>query len=123
MTNATSDIRRILRETCADISDHDRTILQHIQSCTSERIVSTQYDPFFAYGGEDLERWSVEYAGGTSAKLIAYQWGNTDGYGIALAEWDGFCAACGHDWLADCHGNCTCLSCNALAQKPPAWWL
>lgn len=29
--------------------------------------------------------------------------------------WDGICVVCGHDWRR-CHGECTCLSCNAERQ-------
>jgi len=31
--------------------------------------------------------------------------------------WDGICKTCGHDYINDCRGNCTCLSCNAQRQK------
>ena len=37
-------------------------------------------------------------------------------YHCALRQWDGYCAVCDHDWLLDCHGDCTCLSCNAERQ-------
>ena len=30
--------------------------------------------------------------------------------------WDGICVTCQHDWVNDCHGDCTCLSCNAERQ-------
>jgi hypothetical protein len=28
----------------------------------------------------------------------------------------GICRVCGHDYIGDCRGNCTCLSCNAQRQ-------
>ena len=31
--------------------------------------------------------------------------------------WAGVCESCGHDYFHDCHGNCTCLSCNAQRQS------
>lgn len=31
--------------------------------------------------------------------------------------WDGICAVCGHDWVNACHGDCTCLGCNAERQE------
>ena len=31
--------------------------------------------------------------------------------------WDGICKTCGHDYINDCRGNCTCLSCNAQRQQ------
>lgn len=31
-------------------------------------------------------------------------------------EWDGVCKRCGHDFFNDCHGDCTCLSCNGQRQ-------
>lgn len=30
--------------------------------------------------------------------------------------WDGICTSCGHDYINNCRGNCTCLSCNAQRQ-------
>jgi hypothetical protein len=30
--------------------------------------------------------------------------------------WDGICKRCGHDYVNGCHGDCTCLSCNAQRQ-------
>jgi len=35
-------------------------------------------------------------------------------------EWDGICVTCGHDYRNGCHGNCTCLSCNAERQHDNA---
>ena len=37
-------------------------------------------------------------------------------YGEARPQWDGTCATCGHDYIHNCHGDCTCLSCNAQRQ-------
>jgi len=31
-------------------------------------------------------------------------------------KWDGICKRCGHDYINDCRGNCTCLSCNGQRQ-------
>ena len=30
--------------------------------------------------------------------------------------WDGICCVCGHDYISQCQGNCTCLACNAQRQ-------
>ena len=30
--------------------------------------------------------------------------------------WDGICVVCGHDYINDCRGDCTCLSCNGQRQ-------
>ena len=34
----------------------------------------------------------------------------------ASRQWDGICLTCGHDYINNCHGDCTCLSCNAQRQ-------
>ena len=34
-----------------------------------------------------------------------------------LNGWDGVCKVCGHNWKGKCHGDCTCLACNAERQE------
>ena len=34
-----------------------------------------------------------------------------------IASWDGICRVCKHDWVHGCHGDCTCLGCNAERQE------
>jgi len=42
--------------------------------------------------------------------------GQTRAAYYAKRGWDGICVACGHDYINNCHGDCTCLSCNAQRQ-------
>jgi len=41
--------------------------------------------------------------------------------GIRNKDWNGICVVCGHDYIHNCQGNCTCLSCNAQRQDDEAW--
>jgi len=101
------------------LSKKERQIIESIATIQSyEKIDSMRYDPMFAYGSEKIERWQVVYQDGRTGWLITSSWGNTDGCGLDILaqDWDGKCVVCGHDFFKECHGNCTCLSCNAQAQ-------
>ena len=64
----------------------------------------------------------------TKSNALAFADGARHGYSGTLivrsrrTEWNGQCVSCGHSYVdsetqAGCHGDCTCLSCNAQRQS------